>query len=171
MEQAPGWALEIVVAPAAREEEPILANLLEFYIYDFSDFFKLELNESARFGYRDLPLYWSEPGRHPLIAAIDGMPSGFALVTRGSRISGDAGVWDMAEFFVMRGQRRRRAGTRIAAEVWRKFPGPWEIRVIETNVAALRFWASAIRDFVGQPVASSRIEKGGAWWRVFSFTA
>src|SRR5262250_3041877 len=86
-------ALEVI--PALPEREPILANLLELYVHDFSEFMDLKLGADGRFGYRDLPLYWSEPNRYPFIVTADGYLAGFALVRRGSEISGDPNVWDM----------------------------------------------------------------------------
>ena len=41
-------------------QELVLANLLELYAHDFSEFHDLELGMDGRFGYSHLPLYWSE---------------------------------------------------------------------------------------------------------------
>jgi hypothetical protein len=41
----------------------IVANLLELYAHDFSEFHPLELGADGRFGYRHLPLYRSERDR------------------------------------------------------------------------------------------------------------
>jgi len=39
----------IELVPATAGQEPILANLLELYTYDFSEFHDLDLGEVARF--------------------------------------------------------------------------------------------------------------------------
>jgi predicted acetyltransferase len=161
----------IEVIPAAPEQEPILANLLELYVHDFSEFLDIELGEDGRFGYADLPRYWREIDRHPFLVRIDGRWGGFALVRKGSANSGNAVVWDMVEFFVVRRYRRLGIGTRIAHEAWRRFPGKWEIRVMQSNDSARRFWEHAIEEFAGHEVQSSRFEKNGAWCTVFSFEA
>ena len=159
--------LELI--PAAPEQEPILANLLELYIYDFSEILDLELGPDGRFGYPRLPLYWTEPGRHPFLVKVDGRLAGFVLVKRGSEVSGDEAVWDIAEFFVIRGYRRRAIGTQMAHQVWRRFPGPWEVRVMESNHSAYHFWSRAISTFIGQPIEPLRINKDGQPWALFSF--
>ena len=168
---APQPSAQIEVLSAAREQEPILANLLELYVHDFSEFLDVEVGSDGRFGYPRLPLYWSEPGRHPFLVRVDGHWAGFALVTRGSEVSGRKDVWDMAEFFVLRGYRRRGIGTQIAQEVWRLFPGWWEVRVMEPNVSARDFWRRAIGAFVGKTGLPVRFEKGGPDWDVFSFAS
>jgi predicted acetyltransferase len=160
---------QVEVIPASRDQSPILANLLELYAHDFSEFYGVELGADGRFGYASLPLYWRVPGRHPFLIRIDGKLAGFVLVKRGSEISDNEKVWDMAEFFVVRAYRRRGVGTQIASEVWRRFPGAWEVRVLRANVAAISFWARAIAAFAGEAIQSVGVEKDGDHWQIFSF--
>ena len=63
--------VKIEVIPAAREQEAVLGNLLELYINDFSELRAVDLGSNGRFGYRLLPPYWSDPGRHPFLVRID----------------------------------------------------------------------------------------------------
>jgi len=159
----------IELIPARPEQESILANLLELYAHDFSEFYDLEIGANGRFGYSSLPLYWSEPGRHPFLVWVEGQLAGLVLIKKGSEVSGNAAVLDMAEFFVLRGYRRRGIGTHIAHEVWSRFPGSWEVRVMQSNVSARDFWESAISTFTGAAIQSVRVEHNGKWWTVFSF--
>jgi predicted acetyltransferase len=80
-------------------------------------------------------------------------------------------VWNMAEFFVLRGHRGRGIGTEIAHRIWRQFPGPWEVRVMPANRSAHRFWQRAITRFKGKITHSRRVETTGKSWRLFSFAA
>jgi predicted acetyltransferase len=160
---------DIQLEPAQREQSPILANLLELYAHDFSEFLPLEIGPDGRFGYKSLPLYWSESNRHPFLIRFDGKLAGLALVKRGSEISDSQEVWDMAEFFVLRGCRRHRIGTLAAQEVWRRFPGLWEVRVMQSNPSATSFWKRAISDFIGESIQPVRIEKDGRFWQLYSF--
>jgi hypothetical protein len=106
-ERARKASTPIEVTPAAPEQEPVLANLLELYGHDFSEFQDLDLGPDGRFGYKGLPLYWSEPDRHRFLVTVAGRLAGLVLVKRGSELWGNEIVWDMAEFFVIRGYRRR----------------------------------------------------------------
>jgi predicted acetyltransferase len=160
---------EIEIVPAAPDQQPIVANLIELYAHDFSEFHDIELGDDGRFGYPNLATYWSEANKHPFLVRIDGRLAGFALVKKGSEVTGDAAVWDMAEFFVVRKHRRSGNGTQIAHEVWRRFPGPWEIRVMHANEAARPFWARAIAAFTGAAADSRQFEKNGHPWDLFSF--
>jgi predicted acetyltransferase len=159
----------IELIPAALDQEPILANLLELYAHDFSEFHNVELGADGRFGYKHLPRYWSEPDRHPFLVKVNGKLAGLALVKRGSQFSNRADVWDIGEFFIVRAYRRQGIGMKIAHEVWRRFSGPWEVRVMESNRVALNFWQRAIAAFIGEAIHPARIEKDNEFWYVFAF--
>jgi predicted acetyltransferase len=168
-EQATTLLTNVAVVSAGREQEPILANLLELYAHDFSEFHDIEIGPDGRFGYKRLALYWKEDGRHPFFITMNDKLAGMALVKRGSEISGDATVWDMAEFFILRGYRRHGIGTEAAHRVWRQLTGRWEIRVMESNFQALSFWVNAITKFRGAAISPTRIERGTESWQFFPF--
>jgi len=155
--------------PALVEQEPILANLLELYVHDFSEFVDLTPGLDGRFGYKDLSLYWEEPGRYPFIIKAGSHLAGFAFVRKGSAISQEAGTWDMAEFFIVRGCRRRGVGLKAAKDIWTKFPGKWEVRVIDRNEKATAFWRRAVSEFVGEDTEPTPFARDRQGWHLFSF--
>jgi predicted acetyltransferase len=159
--------LELI--PATPEQEPILANLLELYVHDFSEILELDLGDDGRFGYRNLSAYWTKPDHHPFLVRMDGKLAGFVLVKRGSEITGNPAVWDVAEFFVVRRYRRHGVGIQVAHELWRKLPGPWEVRVMQANVSAYSFWVRAISKFTGEAADPVPAEKDGENWNLFAF--
>jgi predicted acetyltransferase len=159
----------IEVHPAPPEQEPVLANLLELYAHDLSEFFDIQLQPNGRFGYPLLSRYWEEETRFPFLVQVDGEIAGFVFITKGSRISGNRQIWDVAEFFIVRGHRRHGIGAAAAAEVWRRFPGPWEVRVLESNLPAQAFWKSTIASFTDAWREELRVDMQQNTWRVFSF--
>lgn len=159
----------IEVLPAGAEQAPILANLFQLYAHDFSEFLDIEPGPDGRFVYTPLPLYWSESARHPFLIWVDGKLAGFVLIKKGSEVSDAAQVWDMAEFFVLRECRRGGLGTQVARELWSRFPGAWEVRVMQLNVSAQHFWSRAISEFTGKAIDPVRFEKDGEAWILFSF--
>jgi predicted acetyltransferase len=159
----------IEIIPASMEQKAILANLLELYMYDFSEFVDLEIGPDGRFGYGDLAIYWTEPARHPLLVYADGRLAGFTLIDGLPRESRDVMVWDVAEFFILRGYRRAGIGTEVAHQVWKRFPGRWQVRVMVSNQPAYRFWHHAIESFAGHEISSTRITQGGRDRHLFSF--
>ena len=128
-------------------ERPILANLLQLYIHDFSEYWsgtdQGELDDEGRFFEYPVDGYWREPGRIPLIFRLQGRPAGFALLN-------DKGHTDhpidhnMAEFFVVRKHRGSGVGRAAAREIFSRYPGRWEVAVARRNVGALPFWRETI---------------------------
>jgi predicted acetyltransferase len=161
--------MQIEVTPALAEQQPILANLLELYAHDFSELHEIRIGADGKFGYDSLPLYWSDPGRYPFLVWTDGKLAGLVLVKRGSQVSGNQDVMDIAEFFVLRPYRKQGIGTHVAHHIWRRFPGLREVRVMQSNVAACKFWSCAISSFVGEKNGPLRVEIDGKPWDVFSF--
>lgn len=159
----------VEVVSAAADQEPVLTRLVELYAYDLSDAFDLNIGPDGRYGYPSLPLYWKEESRLPFLVKVDGHLGGFVLISRGSLVGNGADVWDMAEFFVMKRYRRAGIGAKVAHEVWRRHPGPWEVRVVEANAAALIFWQRAISAFTGTAIVPVRVEQGGRQRFLFSF--
>jgi predicted acetyltransferase len=161
----------VELIPAGAEHQSALGNLLELYIHDFSELVPVDVGDDGRYGYKSLPLYWSDGSRLPFLARLDGKLVGFALVTQSSDPSGDGEVWDMAEFFVLRRYRHRGIGAELAGKVWLRCPGAWQIRVMEKNVLARKFWESTITKFTGlSPRFSEFVADGTTWYR-FSFNS
>jgi predicted acetyltransferase len=159
----------VEVVSATPDQESVLANLLELYAYDLSEPADLHVGPDGRYGYQSLPLYWKEKSRLPFLVEVDGHLGGFVLVSQGSRISHDSKVWDMAEFFVLRRYRRLGIGATIAHEIWHRFPGRWEVRVLETNQPAQMFWQTTISAFTGMLTLPVRVEQGEQHRLMFAF--
>jgi predicted acetyltransferase len=157
---------DVVLAPAAPADSALLANLLELYLHDLSEAFPIELGPDGRFGYDELPLYWSEPERRfPFLIRYGSRVVGFVLVAA----LDEPKVFDVAEFFVLRRFRRFGVGRRAAFLVWDRLPGRWTVRVSLGNKGALRFWADVIAEYTNG--AATDVERPGTpnRWRVFSF--
>jgi predicted acetyltransferase len=162
--------IELVSATLADRER--LENLFELYLHDFSELLGYAPGEDGRFGYPPLDLYWKERGRFPFLIRADGRLAGFVLVASGSQVSGDPDVFDMAEFFVVRGLRRHGVGLAAAAQAFAAFPGTWEVRVMGQNTAAQRFWERAVPRFApGRFAAFAWRSARGSDWQVFRFVS
>ena len=169
MADAPGVVLEA----ATPTDTGLLSNLLELYIHDLSEVFPgIELGDDGRFGYDGLARYVSEPERRfAFFVKCDARVVGFALVTRGSPATDDPNVFDVAEFFVLRGYRRSGMGRRAAFLLWNRLPGRWIVRVSEGNLGALPFWTRIIAEFTGGAATEFALPGQPSAWRVFSFAS
>jgi len=143
--------VEVELVPTTRRDRATLQNLLELYLHDFSEFIDLGIGEDGRFGYDHLEQYWEAGnGRRAFLIHADGSLAGFALLQTGSEVSPDPEVFDVAEFFVLRGFRRAGVGLAAAHLLFHAFEGRWEVRVLESNAIGLRFWPRAVGAFTRQ---------------------
>ena len=131
--------------PSQRET---LANLVQLYIHDFSEFLsgqrKLAVEEDGRFAdLLRLDEYWSEPDRSVWFIRAGGQLAGFALLNKRSHCDRPVD-FNMGEFFVMRTFRRDGVGGRAAIDLIQMHPGQWEIAVSALNTPALAFWPRVV---------------------------
>lgn len=140
--------MEVELVPAEKQDKSVVRNLMELYLYDFSEFAGDDVDEHGLYGYNRLDHYWTEPGRYPFLFRVDGAWAGFALVSSFSYFGVTRqDVYAFAEFFVMRKYRRRGVGSRMARALFKRFPGRWEIAEMPENIAAQAFWRRVIGEF------------------------
>jgi predicted acetyltransferase len=152
-----------VVEARDRASEAVLSCLFQLYAYDFSELLGIDVEEDGRFRIPPVAIYWTDPRCHPYLIRVEGKPAGFALVQQRSRLSGDEGVCDLAEFFVLRKYRRRGVGEVAAAWIFDRFRGPWEVREKDENQAGTAFWRKVIGRYTAGRFDEERLDD--ARWR------
>jgi len=162
--------MRVQVIPASAEDRTTLRNLLQLYLYDFSEVLPRAPDPDGTFPYPHLDAYWTDEWRKPFLITADDDVVGFALVRTVSVVTGSAGVADMAEFFVVRGLRRHGVGRAAAHLLFARFHGTWEVRVIEHYAAARAFWSAIIADATnGASERTSWVNDEGLRFDVFRF--
>lgn len=135
--------MDILVERAPIEQKSVLRNLLELYIYDFTEFGPYDVDEHGLYGYNHLDCYWNEEGRHPFIVKVDGKIAGFVLVEH----KVEDNYYYMSEFFIMKRYRGKNIGKEVAFQIFNLFPGVWEIAEMKTNIPAQVFWRKIINQY------------------------
>jgi predicted acetyltransferase len=134
----------IKLVKAGKEEEQILHNLMQFYIYEFSQYLPvITLESNGTYKPFDLAPYWSKSNYHPFFIKRENELIGFALVESASETEPNS----ILEFFVIRKYNGKGYGKIVATELFRMFPGKWHITQIEKNEPAQAFWRSTISSF------------------------
>ncbi len=161
---------DVTLEVATAANASVLSNLIELYVHDLSEVFRVEIGADGRFGYDALARYWSEPeSRFAFFVRSGPRLAGFALVTRGSPATADPDDLDLAEFFVLRSHRCAGVGRRAAFALWDRLLGRWVVRVSRANRVGMSFWEPTIRDYTRG--AFSETEHRGLVhaFRVFTF--
>jgi predicted acetyltransferase len=128
------------------EEKPILENLMEYYVYEFSQYIdSIELKEDGRYGFEGLDDYWMDSNRHPFFIKVFGKLAGFVLV-RTVDVDSEP-LHTIAEFFIMKKYGGKGIGKTAAKRIFDLFPGKWQVTQIEKNYPAQAFWRSLISEY------------------------
>lgn len=138
-----GGIVSVQITPAGAEDRDVLAALLQLYVYDFSEMLALDVDDDGRY---HTP---SVEGRDAFLVRVDGKLAGFALVASKSRLTGEEGVHDIAEFFVLPRYRRTGVGEQAACWLFDRYPGRWEVREKKENARAIAFWRRVIDRYTG----------------------
>ncbi len=145
------------IKKASLEEQETLNNLLQFYMYDFSEFMDLHVEDNGKFGDYPLDSYWTENSRFPYLIKLDGKNAGFVLVKLIDK--DDDSYYSIAEFFIMNKYRRAGLGILVAKDIFRKHQGQWEVYQVDNNLPAQYFWKKAIEEYTNGKF-TERIEVG-----------
>lgn len=146
----------VSLTPATRNDESTLRNLMQLYAHDWSELVALEVGLDGRFQDYPLEAYFAAQGHHACLIHVDQRLAGFLLVDAQSRLTGTAGVFDMAEFFILRRHRRRGVGRAAARSAFERFAGWWEVRQRDENPGATAFWRRVISTYTGHHYEETR---------------
>ncbi len=147
--------VDVDLLPLGAGDKPVIANLMQLYLHDSSEFEPRELSAHGMFDYAWLDSYFTAPDREAHLITVAGRPAGFALAR--CDVDGDDGAWNVSEFFVVRRHRGRGVAAQAAGLLFQRHPGPWTLSYLLANAAASRFWPNLVSVQASGPV--SRIEQ------------
>lgn len=135
----------ISLVPASADQRSVVANLIQLYLHDMTDFMPFPVGSDGRFEYGFLDRFW----RYPYLITHADEIAGFALVVDECPLTGRAPCWFMAEFFLLRAYRGKGLATAAVNLALANHPGQWHIAVPHANPVAQAFWSKALtRQFV-----------------------
>jgi predicted acetyltransferase len=151
--------MNFILLKASEEHKVAVQNLMQFYIYDFSEYVKYDVEENGLFApYPNLADYWErDNSKFPYVIKMNGKYAGFVLVKQIN--STDRSYFSIAEFFILKKYRREGIGRAIATKVLNLHKGQWEVYQKISNNPARVFWNSVISEYTkGQ--FKERVEDG-----------
>ena len=138
--------MKIEVKKATVKQKPLLENLMQLYLYDFSEFEKTDVDKNGLFDYDHLNMYWKDSNRFPFIVYVDNKIAGFVLVNLKDPYS-KSKYQGISEFCILRKYQKQGIGEKVAWEIFDLFPGKWEIRELKKNEGAQKFWKKVIHRY------------------------
>ncbi len=156
--------MTISLRRAAGADKPAIANLIQLYLHDMTDFMPFPVGVDGRFEYDFLDRFW----RYPYFIMSGDEIAGFALVIDECPLTGRKPCWFMAEFFVLRAWRGRGVGKAAFDRALAAHSGDWHVAVPHANRAAQAFWSRALAPRFRSP---RDIHFDGDDWSLHEFIA
>jgi len=154
----------MTIIPATLDHKPLIANLLQFYLYDMTETMPFPISADGSFEYDFFDRFWQFPY---LIKSGDEI-AGFAFVVDQCPLTGRNPCFFIAEFFILKAYRQRGLGRSSVNAIIANHPGNWHIGVPHANTPAQAFWSRALA--ARHPEAKD-INFDGDDWRLHAFTA
>lgn len=140
-------SLEIIRASLA--EMPIVANLVELYIYDLNEIapqlIMFELDSAGKFGYPKFQRFWEDADCAAYLFKFNGKYAGFCLTHGAAFYHKTEQARVIGEFGILKMYRNQGLGFEAAKYVMLDQPGYWEMRVIDDNARAVHFWGKVLK--------------------------
>ncbi len=130
--------MRVTLEQVRPEQQAILANLFQFYEYDFSEMVGFPISESGTFSIGDIRELFADAFHFPFFIRVDEALAGFVIVT--CPLEG----CEIDQFFVLRAYRRHGTGAQAAIHAFDRFPGAWVIKMMGQNVGAQDFWRKVV---------------------------
>jgi len=139
--------MSFILRKASKEDKTAIENLMQFYIYDFTEFIKYDVEDNGLFApYPHLEDYWREEiNKFPYIIKKEDKYVGFVLVKLIE--SEERSYFSIAEFFIMKKYRRLGIGKAIAVQLFDLHNGQWEVYQKDSNKPAQLFWKNVIKEY------------------------
>jgi predicted acetyltransferase len=137
--------MNVTVVEASESDRSVIRRLMELYLYDFSEFVSLDVNEHGLFEFPWLDSFWTDDDKHPYLIRAGGKIAGFVLV-HDAQEDGRA-YHDLSEFFVLKRYRKQGVGRKAAQWVFDQHPGEWHVAEIPENKPAHAFWRRVIGEY------------------------
>lgn len=130
--------MDIKLKLVEKEKKNILKNLIEEYQKEI-------LKQDSVEPYKYLDSYWEKIDSYPYFIEDGENILGFVLVNSHTVIEEKAK--SISEFYIKKEFRKKGVGKRAAFEIFKLFPGKWEIRQIRENTPAQKFWRKIIGEY------------------------
>jgi predicted acetyltransferase len=124
--------------------------MARFYLYDISKscgFISKDwaCPENGLYECDDFKSYFENPTSRCYLIRMEKELAGFVLLDKAGK--NPKTDWNMGQFFILGKFQGKGIARQVANDIWKLYPGLWEVSVIPENVKALAFWRKAISIF------------------------
>ncbi len=160
--------MNVCLTAASAEDTSCIENLMQFYNYDLSEYYPIQLSRSGRFLLQPKQHYLSKPKVFPFLIRVSDELAGFAVID--DEVLESSTDYNMGYFFIARRFRNRGVGRIVTRQLFSRFSGRWEVYYLAENKLAGHFWQSVISEAVTADLVQSTQVIHGEQSVLFQFT-
>ena len=131
------------IVEAKKEDRDIMMNLLEKYLYEFSQWEKTDVNDNGLYGYEYLDCYFEENNRCLYFIKVDEKIAGLILISDYPEVPEESTDFCLSEFFIMH-KYRSRPGLNTVINFISKSKKEKYIMTPLSFATAICFWITAL---------------------------
>ena len=135
------------IVEAKKEDRDTMMNLLEKYLYEFSQWEKMDIGDDGLYGYEYLDCYFEEENRYPYFIKVDDKLAGLILVSDYPEVPEENTDFCLSEFFIMNKYRRKGYGKEAVFQVLNMHHGKWQLKRHPHNIGSVHFWNKVISEY------------------------
>ncbi|SMG34807.1 GNAT family N-acetyltransferase [Paenibacillus aquistagni] len=160
--------MEAALVPVTQANKDVLANVYQFYDYDFSPFTNQDVNSNGQFEV-NIDYYWEGDGRwNPFFIMVNGSIAGFLVVLFENMDVDPDPRHVIYDFMILQKYRRAGIGRQAALQAFGMYNAHWAVAQMDNNTPAIYFWRNVIQHFTGGRYTETYKAEWGKYIQTFS---
>ena len=137
--------MDYEIVKVKKEDKDKLYRLLQYALYDGSQYIDNDIDEECRFEYGWFDNYFTDDDRDAYFIKNGKSYLGMAMVNENLKFNEEGKC--ISEFLILPKYRRCHIGKRVAYDIFNMFKGDWEVQPMENNPTAYAFWENIINEY------------------------
>lgn len=137
--------MDYEIVKVNKEDKDKLYRLLQYALYDGSQYIDNDIDEECRFEYGWFDNYFTDDDRDAYFIKNGKSYLGMAMVNENLKFNEEGKC--ISEFLILPKYRRCHIGKRVAYDIFNMFKGDWEVQPMENNPTAYAFWKNTINEY------------------------
>lgn len=137
--------MDYEIIKVEKKDKDKLYRLLQYALYDGSQYIDNEIDEDCLFEYGWFDNYFTDDDRDAYFIKNGDKYLGMVMVNENLKFNEEGKC--IAEFLIMPRFRRHHIGKKVAYDVFEMFKGDWEVQPMENNPTAYSFWKNIINEY------------------------
>ena len=140
--------MNVSLEKVEENKKEILYRLLEYSLYDGSNYIDNDMENDGVFKYKYFPAYFKEDSRVAYFIKYNKKLIGFAMVNKNLKVLEKLkDNYCVAEFLIIPKFRRMHLGREAATKLFDLHKGNWEVQPMDNNKIAYKFWGNVINNY------------------------